>query len=224
MEPISMAIDFLQADYILYGFLLPTLVTIKLKYKKMSTNECSVIKQNIIDERRFIDFFKLNKLAHYAILASVCHPEVKLKWFNVISQTIEMNKYEVHEIVISAMNAVEISENIHQENFVKKFVFLEYGTDATNSTATPSENELLSYLSDADTSLRNLKKFPRIYEVFMKYNTPITSSAPVERLFSMAGLLNTPRRNSMSDEHFEQLVILKTVFKQNSSIVLHSLN
>ncbi|KAI8126843.1 Transposable element P transposase [Lucilia cuprina] len=96
--------------------------------------------------------------------------------------------------------------------------------DATNSKATPSENELLSYLSDADTSLRNLKKFPIIYEVFMKYNTPITSSAPAERLFSIAGLLNTPRRNSISEEHLELLVILKTVFKQNSSIVLHNLN
>lgn len=63
---------------------------------------------------------------------------------------------------------------------------------------------------------KKIKKYPRIYEVF------ITSSAPVERLFSFAGLLNTPRKTSISDDHFEELVILKTVFKNNSAIELQN--
>jgi len=37
----------------------------------------------------------------------------------------------------------------------------------------------------------------------MRYNTPIPSSAPVERLFSVAGLVQTAKRNRMSDHMFE---------------------
>jgi len=43
----------------------------------------------------------------------------------------------------------------------------------------------------------------------MRYNTPIPSSAAVERLFSVAGLVRTVKRNRMSDHMFETLVLLK---------------
>jgi len=42
--------------------------------------------------------------------------------------------------------------------------------------------------------------------VFVKYHTSVPSSAPVERLFSQAGLILTPRRNELSDESFETLL------------------
>ena len=46
----------------------------------------------------------------------------------------------------------------------------------------------------------------------MRYNTPIPSSAPVERVFSISGLVRTVKRNRMSDHMFEtpesKLVVL----------------
>lgn len=82
--------------------------------------------------------------------------------------------------------------------------------DAGTENIPSCEDELLSYVADNNITVANLNKYQRIYELFIKYNTPITSSAPVERVFSLAGILNNPRRNATSDTHFEQLLILKT--------------
>lgn len=46
-------------------------------------------------------------------------------------------------------------------------------------------------------------------EASVYFNTPLTSSAPVERLFSFAEIVNSPRRHALSDFAFEKLVLLK---------------
>lgn len=51
--------------------------------------------------------------------------------------------------------------------------------------------EILTFLqqpcSNEINDFEQLDKFPLIREIFIKFNTPITSSGPVERLFSYAG-------------------------------------
>jgi hypothetical protein len=51
--------------------------------------------------------------------------------------------------------------------------------------------------------------YPIVKKAFIRYNTTIPSSAPVERLFSFAGMIHNPKRNRLADNLFEQLVILK---------------
>jgi len=48
-----------------------------------------------------------------------------------------------------------------------------------------------------------------IKKLFVTYNTTLPSSAPVERLCSSAGLIDTPRRNKLTDKMFEMLLMLK---------------
>ena len=71
-----------------------------------------------------------------------------------------------------------------------------------------AEMEVMDYLSSA-YDLQILHQFSNIKNIFLKYNTPTPSSAPVERLFSLGGLVLTPIRNRLSDKRFEKLLLMR---------------
>lgn len=77
------------------------------------------------------------------------------------------------------------------------------------SRATPYMNESDLFMVDPDINLESLHKYPRIKALFLRFNTALPSSAPVERLVSAGLLILTARRNRLSDEFFETLLILK---------------
>ena len=47
-----------------------------------------------------------------------------------------------------------------------------------------------------------------IKDLFIKFNTPIPSSAAVERLFSTRKDVLRPKRSRLTDKHFEMLLFL----------------
>ena len=54
-----------------------------------------------------------------------------------------------------------------------------------------AELDSLQYLEDTDKTLSSFRRYPRVSEVFKKYNVALPSSAAVERLFSVCGMINS---------------------------------
>ena len=78
--------------------------------------------------------------------------------------------------------------------------------------------EYSQYLEDPAIELSMLHKYPNVKALFLKYNTRIPSSAPVEHLFSFGGLIHTAKRNRLSDKMFETLLMLKA----NAKFIRHT--
>jgi len=60
----------------------------------------------------------------------------------------------------------------------------------------------------------NTEMFPSVQrdpwvKLFVKYNTPLPSSAAVERLFCMGGDILRAKRSTLTNSHFEQLIFIK---------------
>lgn len=72
----------------------------------------------------------------------------------------------------------------------------------------------LLYLDSKNRSLNSLHKYKVIKNIFLKYNTTLPSSAPVERIFSASNQILCPTRNRLNDNNFELLLY----FKKNKSL------
>ena len=87
--------------------------------------------------------------------------------------------------------------------------FFFFGNSQANDRHKIIDTEVDMYLRDSCKEIARLKIFPCIMKLFLKYNTTLPSSAPVERLFSLASQMYVPRRNRLTDEHLERQLLLR---------------
>lgn len=139
------------------------------------------------------------------ILASITHPKFKLKW--VKTKYLDLCKQLLQTECITEYSF----ENTFSSNSTKSEDFFSSLKQISGSTSTTGDldMEILEYLEDRNKEVDSLEKFKTIKQNFVKYNTTIPSSAPVERLFSTAVQIFTPRRNRLSDLLFSKLLFLK---------------
>lgn len=227
-KPIAEAIRSLEGDKeIYYGCLQPELIRMQKILASLEMDNpvycgplIEIIKESI--EKRFEKFDLEDTRSKDSILAAVSYPFFKLKW-------VPKNKKEhVKELFITEVRKFK-NENLKsglqsqtserkKEKSESYYMFQDSDSSATSeggSANTTIDLETLQYLKDECTSLEMLNAYPTIKKVFLKYNTSLPSSAPVERLFSYGGMIMRPHRRKMSDDVFEQLVLLKSVINKN---------
>lgn len=76
-----------------------------------------------------------------------------------------------------------------------------------NLERTLCEEEFNRFCKTDDTNKKLLHAFPVVRATFLKFNTLLPSSAPVERMFSFATMFDISKFNRLTDENFERRVL-----------------
>ena len=138
------------------------------------------------------------------VIAAACHPYFKTKWMS--SEQAKSTKMKLKQLVFEARTPLEERNQLS--------LFEDFLQDEDNVAEKEGDlDEVDHFLMDKDTSITMLNKYPQVKALIIKYNNSIPTSAPVERLFSIAAIVLTVRRNRLSDELLEMLILLKICLK-----------
>ena len=155
-------------------------------------------------KRRFSQIFD----SHDAIIAAVASPKFKLRWVEKQEKKDQYRQMLLDEMRLFDNDEFQVEElTSESKEKEKKKDFYEFDSDDETSTNT-IDAEATEYFNNAK-KLECLSKYPTIKKFFLRYNTTIPSSAPVERLFSLGGLVLTPRRNRLTDARFEKILLMR---------------
>ncbi len=128
-------------------------------------------------------------------LAAYVHLYFKFNWLG--QEDLEQAKQKLRQLMHETKS--QVNKRTKQSTVDDWFDF------SPREEAAP--DELDYFLRDSDRSIEMLDRYPQIKQLFIKFNTAIPSSAPVERLFSQAALILTVRRNRLSDTLLKILIL-----------------
>ena len=223
MAPIAAGIDRLQGEKSnLYGYYLPTILSIEAKLDKIDNENLTFAgpllaksKQSLKSRFKSIIELDFSRECVMAMLAATTNPDIKLKWITIRSSTdTEVFRRKVLQLLADEMSNLKTckEETEARPTTVGSDPFFEF-KDNSNLEKTASNDvdlEVLNFLNDHSCDVSSLNQYPKIRKVFLKHNTPLPSSAAVERLFSFAGIIHSPKRSMLTDDRLSQLVLLKS--------------
>ncbi|CAI6375146.1 unnamed protein product [Macrosiphum euphorbiae] len=228
MEPLAIVLDLLQGEKnMFFGFLIPSITELIYKYEQLFIKNqlkiCFPLVEVIIKsiEKRFEKILS----DQFLTIAAISHPYFKTVWIkNQVKKDLAISDFK--KTVLDMFNAnrnesttdkpvVDNSEDEAEDSSF--FSWSNVTIDKLQETSTISvENEVCLYLNRSPTKkLTSLNEFPNVKKVFIKHNTPLPSSGPIERVFSVSNAILTKRRGKMEDKTFEKAIFLK----YNSSIM-----
>lgn len=162
-------------------------------------------------EKRFGQCMKFSAENKDLILAAISNPKMKGDFIEddanyAFAKHLFVMEYKKHKR--TELN----SQSLTQEDQQTDDFLLRYSSrriNRSNSLEHEIEAEICAFLTATETDYKILNRYPVIRHIFFKYNTTLSSSAPVERVFSQSMMIFTPRRNRISAENFEQTLLLK---------------
>lgn len=138
-------------------------------------------------------------------MAAVTHPLFKMEWIPEENQDTVKHWFS-RTVSMNSNNGV-----IQQEPEQRKAdFFYRYSANTVQQNV-----EIEQYLSHPEHDVSMLQNFPTIKKLFIDFNTTLSSTGVIERMFSNATLIFQPRRNRLSSENFERTMFLK----KNRSVI-----
>ncbi|XP_057336009.1 uncharacterized protein LOC130674635 [Microplitis mediator] len=218
-KPIADAIDKLQGEKLCsYGYLLPTLITVQNQLKncqQLNLRYCKKLPAILLNGliKRFKCFFDVEHQGRISAVAAASHPKFKLKWLHCLEKTAQKN------VMAAIKDALAVSNTARQPCVIDDCdddEYFDFSSSADNQcivydTFGTNDLEMIfqKFNSESRTDLQLLNLYPIIKTIYIKFNTPIPSSAAVERLFSYATMLSLPKFNQLTDTNFELRVLMK---------------
>ncbi|ODM87581.1 hypothetical protein Ocin01_19103, partial [Orchesella cincta] len=195
--PVSLALDKLQGEFgVFMGSLVPTLIRVKAMITEVKEDsECcskgyATAYLNGI-EKRFGQIMKIddkNPSDYFRWVDQDLHSKLKKQF--VLRATAFVKKCSTTDTPVSQEDELD--------------PFYDFGNSAI-TTMSNGKNDTAASIYKASM----LSQYPTVEKMFRRYNTSLPSSAPVERVFSYAGMILSPKRTNLTDSNFEKLVLLK---------------
>ncbi|XP_074552718.1 uncharacterized protein zbedx isoform X1 [Halichoeres trimaculatus] len=211
-HPLAFALELFQAEQKCYlGLVIPTILSLKnkLNEQKDAANYFADVINTIVMaiDVRFQELFTSTE----AKIATATTPQFRL-WWMAASEKDEMcsllatEASQMDPCVVTVANTSRNSSAIESEDD-----FFSYGPvkPAIQMQQRGVMEEVQKYIEGKGKSLECLQDFPRVKQLFLKYNTTLPSTAPVQRLFSQKGNLVTSQRNFLTDDYFERIQLLR---------------
>ena len=222
MAPLAKAIDFLQREKnCFYGILLLKLISLRNKMTLLKTESlkyCRPIVNIVIQKlnERFLNYCNVEGEGKNAAIAALTHLEMKKRWFSLVFSEMQT---KIENLIFEAAETEETPVSVpnHDEDIIMFDDFSD-GISGPNCSTFESvlaassshKAEVMNYLSQPCTkNYLILHQYPTVKKLFLKYNTPLPSSAPVERLFNYAVMFNLPKFNRQTKNTFERRVLMK---------------
>lgn len=223
MGPLATSLDKLQGEKSCFlGYVAPSILALRLLMIQMNNLiYCRTLCMKIISsiEKRFdyIIDLKNNKSKPY-ILSAISHPKFKMTWVperykSYCKQIFLEECISVSSSSVDYINTeVNLDSNSSDEDFFQILSEEPRSPSCSYSNLDNQRNQnfvnsqVSSYLNNNIKNLSVLDSYSIIKQIFIKHNTTLPSSAPVERLFSSGSQIMTPRRNRLNDKTFEMLL------------------
>lgn len=230
MHHVAAGLDILQGETVAcQGYILPVLHEIiaglsEAAEKGFASDYGEYLHEALNDclDCRFKHMMQFGDENKDLIIAAAIHPSFKLSWIHN-----ESDREYVQTMLINA--CVEFSSSVNGITSTNGCDLVQADDQSSTNAAASSFFRHLrgrERRSSGDDSITlDIYKYilqppvepsPEVFrgsalleDMFLCWNTTLCSSAPVERLFSKALIIFTPRRNRLSDEHFEKALFVQ---------------